>query len=111
MGLNCRPGDLAVIVRSDPLLRNEGVIVKVDRWADARSFMNRPIGSEKGAANAKAGWICEGRHRQFARYSDGSWSVVEFEIGVIPDSELKPLRDNDEVDETLRFEYAPKAAQ
>lgn len=89
--MNCKPGDLAVVVRSDA--GNEGKIVRclriVDGWLEGLdgSGLGEPV------------WEVD----RVLRACDGS------EDNLINDSYLRPIRDpgDDAVDETLQRLPAP----
>lgn len=91
--MNCRPGDLAVVVRSRA--GNDGRIVTCVRLAtesELELVLFRP-----GLGPV---WVIEER----LRYSIGGY------VNLAPDAWLKPLRDPgpDAVDETLEWREVPK---
>ncbi len=93
MQLNCKPGDLAVIVRS--VAGNEGKI--------ARCLRLHTSGTEdldgKHIRNANGGprWVVEGDIR----------SIEGFRLFTVPDAYLRPIRDSDGEDEILRLVGRP----
>ena len=81
--MNCRPGDLAIVVKSNA--GNEGVLLDVIRQAE--------IGS----------WLC-------IALTEGVGTIRRFMPGdqvICTDSCLRPLRDNDGQDETLTWAGLP----
>lgn len=84
--LNCKAGDLAVIVRS--FAGNEGSIVRCVEYVGVRSF--KIVGK-------KPSWKID---RKIKNMSGGMNDIVCDEF-------LKPLRDNDDEDEMLRIAGLP----
>jgi hypothetical protein len=96
--MNCKPGDLAIVIRSNA--GNEGLIVAVERWADARTV------TLAGGLNRDPGWLCVAR--AFNVFDYGQKRVVgTVDRGVFPDKNLRPIRDNDGEDETLSWAGLP----
>lgn len=93
--MNCKPGDLAVIVRDEEPAVDIGKMVKVS----ASSFID-----DDGCFC----WVCDSLSGPL-RF----WSGVRFEYAAdaieIPDAWLKPIRDpgNDAQDETLLWAGLP----
>jgi hypothetical protein len=85
MSLNCKQGDLAVIVRSEA--GNEGAIVQCMRLL--------PPGTE--------GWETLGPRWMVDRVLNGNCGPVRS----VPDARLRPLRDSDGEDEVLRLVGRP----
>lgn len=92
--MNCKPGDLAVIVRS--YAGNEGKIVRCIRLVDYVCW-GRPDGSEVVAPTWK-----------IDRELRGCRGDVSDQI---EDSLLSPIRPGDITDEEVRELYAPKTLQ
>lgn len=87
--MNCKPGDLAVLVRSRVWPESVGKIVRCVRFDPDRNGLpawrvDKPVGKTK---------LFEGRNRP------GDW---------IYDANLRPIRDNDEEDEMLRIVGKPQ---
>lgn len=85
MKLNCKPGDLAVIVGADSLKENIGGLVEVIEWVVGRSEPTWRV-----------------KTLQKLRRRDGFF-VEAGSYGKCRDSRLRPLRDNDGEDETLQW--------
>ena len=83
--MNCKPGDLAVIVRS--MAGNEGLIVEV---------------IEHSELSPEYDWLI--RAPRAIRWAFGDIS----DIGHAKDSCLRPIRDNDGEDEMLRIVGKPQ---
>ena len=86
MKLNCKAGDLAVVVKSHA--GNEGRIVRVIRAADV---------SQNVGFDGSHYWLVQGR------LCDGvcSWSVAHGGDGIFEDWKLRPIRDTPGEDESL----------
>lgn len=91
--MNCKPGDIAIIVRSEA--GNVGRIVEVGEWCEA---LMHPC-----LLNVESGW--EVRGNLLAR--NGLGDVMPVNFGVVPDARLRPLRDNEGEDEILRIAGKP----
>lgn len=91
--MNCKPGDLAVIVKSS--CGNEGVIVTCLRLAKELFSVIDPSGSIEFNA---ATWEVDRDIR------DWTGRVGRY----VPDSILRPIRDNDGQDETLSWKSVPR---
>lgn len=85
--MNCRPGDLAVIVRSTA--GNEGRIVGVVRW----------IGRVPGWCHSDR-WEIRADRPLIGTYGKEHWHA--------PDAYLRPIRPGDISDEEVRDLYLPK---
>lgn len=85
--MNCKPGDLAVIVRS--LANNEGKIVRIVEFAGRVDFQIR------GRCVA---WVID----PAIHAAQGGM------VDVMPDDSLRPIRPGDISDEEVRDLYAPK---
>lgn len=96
--MNCRPGDLAVVVRSDA--GNDGKIVFVVRAAAYHEY-------------AEFDHADEGRH-WWVECKSGllmdTWGGGEKESSM-PDARLRPIRPGDISDEEVRDLYAPKVPE
>lgn len=89
MKLNCKPGDLAVIVRAQVLNQNIGAIVEVVE------FLGGP----------ESTWRVRTLHPMQRR--DGR--IVETGgLGRVRDGSLRPIRDNPGEDETLQWLEVPR---
>ena len=97
--LNCKQGDLAVVVRSK--CGNAGRIVEV----------LMPLGIEplfaglvwdSGASRGAFCWLVRALGQPLQTFSHGTW--VELPM---PDSVMRPLRDSDGEDESLRLVGKP----
>ena len=92
--MNCKPGDLAVIVRADNP-SNLGRIVRCVRLADDTGGTYGPSGEFAGN---QCWWI--------------DASIVSFDknavVRICPDYFLRPIRDNDGTDETLTWASKPQ---
>lgn len=99
--MNCRPGDLAVVIVPGP---HHGSLVSVLRAAPAV-----PLRLPDGVLNqgcAPAYWVVEMLGRPVrAQLTNGLWRAARF--GTAADRELRPLRDSDGADETLRIAGLP----
>jgi hypothetical protein len=98
--MNCKPGDLAVIVRSTS--GNEGKFVTVLRWIGAYTFYHGERLSDC--------WLV--RLEQDMRPKSGGVYHAGQEHA-FPDSWLKPIRDpgEDAKDETLQWKEVPKEGE
>ena len=86
MKLNCKPGDLAVIVRSSA--GNEGKIVRCLELIPADKWL-----AEDGRVNSAPTWRIDIALRGWA----GDFSRF------VRDEQVRPIRDNDGEDETLQW--------
>lgn len=91
MKLNCKPGDLAVIVKSS--CGNEGVIVTCVEFLGVLQFVD-PRGNPTYQAPA---WRVDKKIRTIGGATEDR----------IPDFRLRPLRDNPGQDETLTWLDVP----
>jgi hypothetical protein len=92
--MNCRPGDLAVMVRSDA--GNEGAVVEVVSFVGPYQF-------ECGKCVNDA-WLCK-VPPSMERHRGRSSLPGHLHIS---DSKLRPLRDSDGQDESLSWKEVPK---
>ena len=88
--MNCKPGDLAIVVKANRVPENVGRIVKVVRLVSRGEVL-----FSSGCVNGTAGWLVEGRVRSFLGFNGNE--------GVFPDNCLRPIRDpgDDAQDEML----------
>jgi len=98
--MNCKPGDLAVLIRSE--LGYEGAIVEVMRFIGEMRF-HYPTGLRIVARDC---WEVRGRldpvhMREVARVG------VSAGCGAVPDAWLRPIRDQPGEDETLTWAGRP----
>lgn len=105
MKLNCKQGDLAVIVNPIESV-NAGVIVEVIRPA----FAGDPMGNGKGSFQPSVPgpyWIIRSIGRPLLVRMIKTGAVLMTEETPCPDSRLRPLRDSDGEDEVLRLVGRP----
>lgn len=88
--MNCKPGDLAVVVRSSG--ENLGRIVTCIRLATAAEFVSQNISTAQGEM-----WLLA----ELTLHTGGRMKPYA------PDSHLRPIRDNDGEDETLTWARTP----
>ena len=88
--MNCKPGDLAVFVRSQ--LKNHGVVVRVLRLLTLRERQIAGLG-----------------HFDFVWETDKEVDTLRGPMRVAPDSYVRPIRDpgDDAQDETLQWLPVP----
>ena len=91
--MNCKPGDLAIIVYAKSL-RNIGVIVQI--IARAPDLDGGPAWLTKSSNPTPCVWVHTGRPAPDDCYGD------------VPDAWLRPIRDNDGEDEMLRLAGKPQ---
>lgn len=91
--MNCKPGDLAVIIAlGSP---NYGRFVTVKELYDGRpSATGRPY-----ASDGQLSWIVEGRGSLVIPFGRLAGTLVPWHV--VNDRDLRPIRDNDGEDETL----------
>lgn len=108
--MNCKPGDLAVIVGST--IGNTGKIVRVL----GVSFLHgAPVGSDAVDPGTGVRWMNEGHYRYWDVVAQGSPLVCQRYSGALhelhrrpfKDADLRPLRDNEDEDEMLRIAGKP----
>jgi hypothetical protein len=90
--MNCRPGDLAVIVRVLTCTENIGGLVRVLEPADAGSWYVEALQS----------LVARGEH------DDTKYRLPPGAHGRVSDRNLRPLRDDDGDDETLTWAGRPR---
>jgi hypothetical protein len=91
--MNCKPGDLAVIIWTKAYPENIGALVRVVR--ESPNGPNPVHGFQ---------WSCEALHP--VRSSRGVMQPGQ--EGAMPDKFLRPIRDNDGEDETLTWAAKPQ---
>ena len=94
--MNCKQGDLAVIVRS--VSRNEGRIVRCLRLHSSEMFDLDDKFINSGPRGPR--WVIEGNIK----------SIEGKRLFSVADAQLRPLRDSDGEDEMLRFAGKPAAS-
>lgn len=94
--MNCKPGDLAFIVRAPhPRLRNIlGAVVKVTDNSITK-YVDGPA------------WLCDGVPCVQAPPDHGLPGEQNGRLAYVPDAWLRPIRDNDGEDETLTWAGKP----
>jgi hypothetical protein len=100
--MNCKPGDLAVVVGASVTPEMIGCIVKVVRLAVKGEYLK-----EARFTGESPAWVCESdsgipirtSQRRFFRTTQRA----------INDSNLRPIRDNDKEDETLSWAGKPQS--
>ncbi len=106
MKLNCKPGDLAVIIDSDPETNPDtgGVLCDVLCHPPGEYF-NLPDGTPARCDSGPATtWVIRLHRPINVRWLDGGFHLASY--AVCPDSKMRPIRDNPGEDETLT--WAPK---
>jgi hypothetical protein len=91
--MNCKPGDLAVVVRSE--FGNAGRIVEVLKPLGVEPYWG---GFRWDGANSKGAfcWLVRALGAPLHTMAGGQWQECP-----VPDAVLKPLRDSDGEDEVL----------
>lgn len=91
--MNCKPGDLAVVVSSTYTPELLGHLVTVVRWV--------PEGEvAAGTSWEGSGWLCKSEHTSGAPISWPERGIVFQKERVIADKNLRPIRPGDLEDET-----------
>lgn len=98
--MNCKPGDLAVIVRS--YAGNEGKIVR------CLSFIPAGTSVSKDGYASEDGWVTDVPLRQMFYPDDGSAPFRIDDAFYAIDSFLRPIRDQHGEDEMIRIAGKPK---
>lgn len=108
MALNCKPGDLAVIIR-EAKGRDDicGRIVEVIKKAPSKGDFLLPCGYRHHEVNRGDEWIVRFPNLVKVDLSCGGSRLAEF--ACVSDCSLRPLRDSDGQDE--RFAWAGKPAK
>lgn len=94
--MNCKPGDLAIVVRSK--MGNLGKVTRVVRLLQPGDIVQSECGTLVWVVqpDRRAIWLTE---TAFVLKFGNS---LVLEMTAFEDAHLRPLRDNDGVDETLR---------
>jgi hypothetical protein len=100
--MNCKPGDLAFVFRSDTGL-NLGKIVRCVRLHDSATHDVDGVPFTPGAARPR--WVID--PPLVARMESGRLSPLYS----APDDQLRPIRDNDGEDEMLRIAGKPREVE
>ena len=101
--MNCKQGDLAVVVGGSP--RFLGMIVEVIAPAPLHDF-TLPDGYPSVGAGRPGYWIVRSAGRPFQasiQRASGSVGRRAAEYGIWDDMYLRPIRDQDGADETLQW--------
>ncbi len=102
--MNCKPGDLAIVIRESKRAKIIGKIVEVLYLAPTHKF-KLPDGYLNEACSGQA-WVCKLAHEiRVDEYLSGAHRVTKYVI--IPDWALRPIRPGD-LDESID-EAAPVA--
>lgn len=101
MKLNCKPGDLAIVVGGQ---KSTGRIVQVIRQYETGADVMARDGSTVRLTKGGSKWEIEG----YVFYE--STCGVLFEAPVAFDNELRPIRPDDSDDETLTWAGKPEKA-
>lgn len=103
--MNCKPGDLAVIVGFNPLIPEiTGRIVEVLSAAPAAGDFRLPDGRTNEAAGPGF-WIVKFQNPVRARLDSGGTRLALY--GACPDRRLRPLRGDPGADETMTWAGLP----
>ena len=107
MSLNCKPGDLAVIVRESPFANGVmGMIVEVLSLAPNEIF-RLPCGFwNAAAAPGYPSWVCKFQNPITVRLESGELRRAIF--ASVRDLALRPIRPADGEDETLAWAGKPE---
>lgn len=100
--MNCKPGDLAIVVRGRSG-KNDGKIVRVIRRAANEEPIGKFLACAAGDELTNVSWMCSGNDLYTGR---GEGPLQEW---VFRDSVLRPIRDpgEDATDETLTWLPVP----
>ena len=104
--MNCKQGDIAVIVKSPFAPQLVGRVVEVLYAAPVGADFRLPNGRMHDALTPRLGfrWVCE-FHNPIAAPS--TFGPIETIYAPVPDDFLRPIRDNDGEDEMLRTAGLP----
>lgn len=103
--MNCKPGDLAVIVRSN--VGNEGAIVQVIKALGVEPEFGGYIW-RKGVCRGQFCWLVKSNRPLKTSAGGARWSKLEIPV---PDSVLRHIRDSDGEDEMLRIAGKPQECE
>lgn len=99
MKLNCKPGDLAVIVKSR-FPENIGILVSVLRqYVEGEHLPGDPFSMYEGPDGVS--WVVESVGKPIRKW--GKKKNHDLRTTVFADVCLRPIRDNDGEDETLQW--------
>ena len=102
MGLNCKPGDLAMVVRGT---KYSGWVVLTHFITPRKCFLMPDGNTHTGEHRADPSWVVESLGSLFDAPVKHGEKIERHKrrYGVIPDAALRPLRDpgDEAVDETL----------
>lgn len=99
MKLNCKPGDLAVIV-SARFPENIGILVSVLRqYIEGEHLPGDPFRMYEGPYGVS--WVVESVGKPIRKW--GEKGTYDLQTTVFADVCLRPIRDNDGEDETLQW--------
>ncbi len=103
--LNCQPGDIARLIK-DVIFTHRGeskVVVKRDKFVRVVRLVTSYEGTLEAFPSDVSGpcWLLEEPIVIFDRFSCGC--IIDGEITALADEILRPIRDSDGVDETLRI--------
>jgi len=104
--LNCKPGDMAIIIDSDPFRNPDtgGVLCDVLHHPPL-GYFRFPDGTPAARAERPAcSWVIRLHRPIQVRWTAGEIRTAVY--AVCPDNKLRPIRDQPGADETL--EWAPK---
>ena len=104
--MNCKPGDLAVIVDGDDCPQNLGRFVTVVEWVPAFIPYCAPDGSEFMGDNV-AGWSVRAQSSLVTQNINGEYYLND-KYAVLDDRDLRPIRPSEEPDEMLRLVGKPE---
>lgn len=100
--MNCKPGDLAVVVRCEYTPEMIGMVVTV-----VRAYTGESIdGVRWGLGADRQRWVIEGSRPLPSRGWHGEGPIFTRQRSM-PDSAMRPIRDSDGQDETLRIAGLP----
>lgn len=102
MKLNCRPGDLAVVIAGR--VENIGAMVRVVRLYDTGETVSGVLWLGEG----HIGWVVEALGRDLVAYMDDDTVPFKFRTAVIADKSLRPIRGAEGEDEILRLAGKPE---
>lgn len=103
--MNCKPGDIAIIVRSKFVPDLLGRIVEVLNAAPSAGSFRLPNGQlHQQLIDRRFRWVCKFQNPIFAPSDTGP---IETVYAPVPDECLRPIRDNDGEDEMIRIAELP----
>ncbi len=105
--MNCRPGDLAIVVRSSRAPVRLGTIVRVLRPALSGEAFVSTCGGIARFVDERPSWVVESARPQ-PWWTDLSGRTRLFKQRVFWDANLRPIRPNEGDDETLSWAGKPE---